>query len=153
MEMGKLTCPQLTLPNEIQMVSVLFFFCCLSWMNTPWFSISPWLSSRALKQLILVNFVQCSLWLYDWEVLTLLFSLTFLFLCDFWRLCHVAQNFTLAVVFLQRWKSVTNYVLVSIVSTEKSAISLTVLVLKLAWPFFMALSKIYFLFVFGGSLL
>lgn len=26
MEMGKLTCPQLTLPNEIQMVSVLFFF-------------------------------------------------------------------------------------------------------------------------------
>ena len=49
-------------------------------MNTPWFSTSPWLFSRALKQLILVKFVQCSLWLYDWEVLTLLFSLTFLFL-------------------------------------------------------------------------
>lgn len=82
MEMGKLTCPQLTLPNEIQMVSVffVFWFFLLSWMNTPWFSISPWLFSRALKQLILVNFVQCSLWLYDWEVLTLLFSLTFLFL-------------------------------------------------------------------------
>lgn len=26
MEMGKLTCPQLTLPNEIQMVSVFFVF-------------------------------------------------------------------------------------------------------------------------------
>lgn len=150
MEMSKLTCPQRTLPNEIQMVSGFFFFF-LSWRNTPWFAISLWLFSRVLKQLILVNFIQCSLWLYEWDnfqrSFLCCFHWLFFFCCDFWRLCRVAQTFTLAVVFLQGWKSVTNYVLASTVSTEKSAISLTVLALQLAWPFFVALSQIYFPFV------
>lgn len=128
---------------------VLFLFLFFSVLNKhSLVCYQPWLFSRALKQLILVNFVQCSLWLYGWDNFQrsslCYFHWLSSFCRDFWRLCHVAQNFILAVVFLQRWKYVTNYVLVSIVSTEKSAISLTVLLLKLAWPFFTVLSKVYF---------
>ena len=150
---GKLTCPQLALANKIQMFSV---FCLFVLNKHSLVCYQPWLFSRALKLLILVNSVHCSLWLYGWDnfqrSLLCCFHWLSSFCCDFWRLCHVAQNFILAVVFLQCWKYVTNYVLVSIASTEESAISLTVLVLKLAWPFFMALSKVSFP-VFGGSLL
>lgn len=149
MEMGKLTCPQRTLPSEIQMVSGFWFFSVLKEHSLACYQ--PLAIFQSLKQLILVDFVQCSPWLYEWDnfqrSFLWCFHWLFFFCCEFWRLCRVAQTFTLAVVFLQGWKSVTNYVLASTVSTEKSAISLTVLALQLAWPFFVALSQIYFPFV------